>query len=149
MLTELISKENFITLLAVDGWKDAFKIASQPLINSKKIKPEYVEAMIKRVEELGPFINLGKGIAIPHARPEDGVLEKSMSLLKLEEPVQLLNQEGQEVNILIVIATTDNESHLKALQELTVFLREDENIRQLNQIETYEEFVALINNTKE
>ena len=31
--------------------------------------------MIGKVEEFGPFINLGKGIAIPHARPEDGVNE--------------------------------------------------------------------------
>ena len=28
--------------------------------------------MIQKVEEFGPFINLGKGVAIPHARPDEG-----------------------------------------------------------------------------
>ncbi len=26
-----------------------------------------------KVEEFGPFINLGKGVVIPHARPDEGV----------------------------------------------------------------------------
>nr|WP_269207784.1 PTS sugar transporter subunit IIA [Streptococcus equi] len=45
-------------------------MAAQPLLESGQIQASYPEAMIAKVEEFGPFINLGKGIAIPHARPE-------------------------------------------------------------------------------
>ena len=34
----------------------------------------------------GAFIHIGDHIALPHARPEDGVNEVGMSLLKLQQP---------------------------------------------------------------
>ncbi|MFB8734775.1 PTS sugar transporter subunit IIA [Bacillus sp. SL00103] len=43
--------------------------------------------MIQSVDQNGPYIVIAPQVAIPHARPEDGVNELSMSLMTFEQPV--------------------------------------------------------------
>ncbi|MBM7655832.1 mannitol/fructose-specific phosphotransferase system IIA component (Ntr-type) [Neobacillus cucumis] len=49
---------------------------------------------------------------MPHARPEDGVNQLGMSFLKCEHPVYLMEDPKHEINIFIVLAAIDNETHL-------------------------------------
>lgn len=144
MLSDLITKETFQRTDEKLNWKEAIHKAAQPLLDSKSIELSYIDAMIDKVEEFGPFIDLGKGIAIPHARPEDGVNKLSMSMLVLDEPVFLLEQEEHPLSIIIVIAAIDNKSHLDALSHLTVLIREDENIQTIANAKEFEEIEKLI-----
>lgn len=41
--------------------------------------------MIQKVESFGPFIHICPDVALPHARPEDGVNQLGMSLLKIQK----------------------------------------------------------------
>lgn len=145
MITELITNETFQISEKKMGWKEAIKQLAKPLIDSKAIEEKYVDAMISKVEEYGPFINLGKGIAIPHARPEDGVNRTAMGLMVLKYPIYLLDQPDQAVTVLFMIAAADSESHLSALQELTIFLRDDKNVEKLKNVSGYKEFYQLFN----
>ena len=145
MITELITNETFQISEKKMGWKEAIKQLAKPLIDSKAVEAKYVNAMISKVEEYGPFINLGKGIAIPHARPEDGVNRTAMGLMVLKYPIYLLDQPDQEVTVLFMIAAADSESHLSALQELTIFLRDDKNVEKLKNVSVYKEFYQLFN----
>ena len=128
-----------------DGVNRTAMRPAKPLIDSKAVEEKYVDAMISKVEEYGPFINLGKGIAIPHARPEDGVNRTAMGLMVLKYPIYLLDQADQEVTVLFMIAAADSESHLSALQELTIFLRDDKNVEKLKNVSGYKEFYQLFN----
>lgn len=145
MITELITNETFQISEKKMGWKEAIKQLAKSLIDSKAVEEKYVDAMISKVEEYGPFINLGKGIAIPHARPEDGVNRTAMGLMVLKYPIYLLDQADQEVTVLFMIAAADSESHLSALQELTIFLRDDKNVEKLKNVSGYKEFYQLFN----
>ncbi len=145
MITELITNETFQISEKKMGWKEAIKQLAKPLIDSKAVEEKYVDAMISKVEEYGPFINLGKGIAIPHARPEDGVNRTAMGLMVLKYPIYLLDQPDQAVTVLFMIAAADSESHLSALQELTIFLRDDKNVEKLKNVSGYKEFYQLFN----
>lgn len=145
MITELITNETFQISEKKMGWKEAIKQLAKPLIDSKAVEEKYVDAMISKVEEYGPFINLGKGIAIPHARPEDGVNRTAIGLMVLKYPIYLLDQPDQAVTVLFMIAAADSESHLSALQELTIFLRDDKNVEKLKNVSGYKEFYQLFN----
>lgn len=145
MITELITNETFQISEKKMGWKEAIKQLAKPLIDSNAVEEKYVDAMISKVEEYGPFINLGKGIAIPHARPEDGVNRTAMGLMVLKYPIYLLDQPDQAVTVLFMIAAADSESHLSALQELTIFLRDDKNVEKLKNVSGYKEFYQLFN----
>ncbi|HEL1583922.1 TPA: BglG family transcription antiterminator [Streptococcus suis] len=131
MLEELITKETFQWSEERLGWREAIALAAQPLVNSGAVETGYIDAMVAKVEEFGPFIDLGKGIAIPHARPEDGVHQVGMSMLVLDKPVYLLDDPSHEIRLFICIAAVDNQTHLRALSHLTKILREEEHIQQL------------------
>lgn len=131
MLEEMITKETFQWSEEDLGWREAIALAAQPLVDSGSVEKVYVDAMVSKVEEFGPFIDLGKGIAIPHARPEDGVHQVGMSMLVLDKPVYLLDDPNHEIRLFICIAAVDNQTHLRALSHLTKILREEENIQQL------------------
>lgn len=136
LLHDLITEETFQVSSEKLDWEDAIALAAEPLLDKSYINDNYVAEMINRVKDLGPFINLGKGVAIPHARPEDGVSELGMAMLILKEPVLLLN-DTQPVQVLIVIAAVDNETHLSALAHLTNILREDESIETIKKANVF------------
>lgn len=144
LLHELITERTYQVSRERLNWKEAIRLAAQPLLDNGQILPTYPEAMITKVEEFGPFINLGSGIAIPHARPEDGVQAVGMSMLVLEKPIYLLDDPKQEVSLLICIAAIDNETHLKALSHLTTILRDKENVQTLLASRSYQDIKEII-----
>ncbi|NQH34476.1 BglG family transcription antiterminator [Streptococcus suis] len=144
MLSELITKETFQRSPKSLSWREAITLAAQPLLHNDTIEASYVDAMIAKVEEFGPFIDLGKGIAIPHARPEDGVKQVGMSMLVLDKPVQLLDDPSHEIRLFICIAAVDNQSHLRALSHLTKILREDNYVKQLIEAQAFDDIKNLL-----
>lgn len=130
--------------LYADGWQDAIAKAAQPLIRQKKIEPRYVHAMIEAIEKLGPYIVLGKHVALAHARPECGVNEKGIHFTVLNPPVSFGSEKFDPVRLLITLAATDSESHLELLGELAAVLAEEENIIALSDCSNAEEFLALL-----
>ena len=144
LLQELITEATYQTSSERLDWKSAIRLAAQPLLDLGQIELTYPEAMIAKVQEFGPFIDLGKGIAIPHARPEDGVNRVGMSMLVLENPIYLLDDPKHEIRLLICIAAVDNETHLKALSHLTTILRDASNVNALLASKTYSEIKNII-----
>lgn len=144
MLTELITPETIQICDEVSDWETAIRMAAKPLVDSQKIEGRYAEAMIEKVKQYGPFIHIGKGIALPHARPEDGVKELGMSLLKVEKPVLLLDDEKHEIHLFVCLAAVDNEAHLRALSSLTKLLSNRENLDALLAATTKEEIMTIL-----
>lgn len=144
LLQDLITQETYQSSTEKLSWQEAIQLAAQPLLDSGQIDKTYPQAMIDKVKEFGPFIDLGQGVAIPHARPEDGVNEVGMSMLALTEPVQLLDDPRHEVRLLICIAAVDNETHLKALSHLTTILRDKSKVEQLVNSTTYADIQEII-----
>lgn len=107
----------------VADWRLAVKLASQPLLDEALITSEYIEAMIQSVEENGPYMVLADYFALIHARPGEGVLEQSMSLLVTKQPIDL---EGKPVRIFLVLAAADSESHLESLKEIMAIFMDEE-----------------------
>lgn len=144
MLSALLTKEMIQFTDEELNWREAISKAGQPLLDANKISAEYVEAMIKNVEELGTYIHIGKGIAIPHARPEAGVKEVGISFLRTKQPVYLLDQKDHAIDIFICIAAMNNETHLKALADLTQLLVDEGKLQKLKEAETAEQVIEII-----
>ena len=126
MLTELLNKDTIQIANEVANWQDAIRLASAPLLQQNKIENRYIQAMIHSIEEHGPYVVLTPKVAIPHARPTEGVKALSMSLLSLQKPV--LFGPDKPVFLIIVLAAIDSESHLQALMDLTQVLYEPTQI---------------------
>ena len=131
MLTDLLTKEKIRFTNKELSWQEAIELAAQPLLDKHEIEERYIKAIIDKVEAFGPYIDLGLGIALPHARPEEGVKKLGMSFLRCEHPVKLMDDVKHEIKLFIVLAAIDNETHLRALSTLTKILSNKERLSQL------------------
>lgn len=140
-LQEVMEERNILIGYKANTWQEAVRIASLPLLNSMAITPNYVNTMIKMFEHHEPYIVIAPRVAIPHARPEDGVNRLSMSLLTLNDDVAL----GEHpIRIIIVIAAIDRRTHLKALMQLNDLLGDEANIHRILAAEQKKDIVSLI-----
>ncbi|MBM6615341.1 BglG family transcription antiterminator [Desemzia sp. RIT804] len=150
-LTDLLQKK-FIQFTETElKWEDAISVAAQPLLEEEYISRNYITAMVDTVKKLGAYIVLAPHVAVPHARPEDGVKQLGISLLHSKKPIDFnLGQEefdeDREVHLIFILAAIDSTGHLKALQQLTKILEEEENIEELIDTKNSEE---LYNKIKE
>lgn len=144
MLSDLIRKETIALGLEVNDWQDAVRKAGQLLINDGSITEEYIDGAIENVKELGPYIVITKGIALPHATNKVGVNRTAMSLITLKNPVNFGNKNNDPVDTVFMLATTDSTSHLGALQDLSEFLGDEEFLNILRHDTTIEKILAFI-----
>lgn len=125
-------------------WEDAIKKSSQYLLRQGKIEESYIDAMIEAVHRVGPYIVLGKYVALAHARPECGVKEAGIHFTTLEPGVPFGSEKFDPVRLLITLAAVDADSHLELMSELAGILMEEENVERLVECESREEFLSLL-----
>ncbi len=112
-------------------WRDAIREAASPLIKSNAITPQYVDAMFRIMEQMGPYFVIVRGIALAHARPEEGVLKSGVSFARLLEPVKFGHEDNDPVWLVIVLAGSTNNSHIELLRQLARFLGDAEALEAL------------------
>lgn len=136
-----LSEEHLEFRTKVADWKEAIKVAAQPLLTNQIIEQKYISAMIENVLKFGDYMVLVPKVAMPHARPESGALKTGFSILKLEEPVVF--GESQEVYLIICLATNDNQEHLTMLQKISALFDEEEKVDALLKTTSKKEFITL------
>ena len=132
-LRDLLRQENIQIKPEVSNWQEAIRTAAEPLREKGFITPGYIDVMIDNLVKIGPYIVIAPKVAIPHARPEDGVNELSMSLLKLEKAVSFSDKADHDIQLVIVLAAIDGETHLKALSQLTEMLSDKKSFTKIIQ----------------
>lgn len=129
----------------VASWQEALDVCARPLLQAKIIEPEYVAAIIDQHQKLGPYYVLAPGLAMPHARPEEGANGLGLSLLKLREGVSFGAAEDAPVDVIIMLAAPDRHSHIEMISALAELFSSDEDLQQLHQAQTLEEIKNIIN----
>jgi len=143
-LFDLLTESTVIIKASVSDWKDAIRKSGELLLNIDAIEPRYIDAMIKFCEENQAYIVIAPGVALPHARPEDGVKEICLSLITLKEPVKFGHPQNDPVDLVIALGAIDNRSHIKALGQLAEMLMNKETLRKLRNANTKKEALKII-----
>lgn len=112
-------------------WRQAVRLAGAGLAASGRTTAEYTEAMIATIEELGPYVVIAPGLAMPHARPNDSVLETGMSLVTLAEPVSFGHAKNDPVRVVFGLAALDHDKHLELLSEFAAKFSQPEFVNTL------------------
>lgn len=141
--TSLIENKSIAVKQVASDWKEAIKLSTDLLVKSGAIKESYYEAIISKTLEYGAYYIIMPEVAMPHARPEDGVIKDSFSLVTLKEPVEF---EGVgEISILITLAATSNDSHNEfGLMQVANLFEDEENIERIKKAETVEEILEIL-----
>jgi len=97
---------------------------------------------------LGPYIVLMPGVALLHARPEDGVLRPCMGVMTLMKPVEFGHPTNDPVDVIVVFGATDKRSHIDALRVLAERLSDPHIIERMRVAETDAELLTLLVTTR-
>ena len=111
-----------------NDWEDALRIGAGLLIDAGGAEPRYLEAMIKMVNELGPYVVLAPGLALGHAGPDAGAIKTSFSLITLQDPVNFGVPDNDPVDIVFSFAAPNKEEHMQALRQMAMFCCEQSRL---------------------
>lgn len=145
MIEKLFNKETIELNVEVNDWIEAIRFCGSLFVKNGNTEAKYTDAMINTVKNMGQYIVIEKGIAMPHARPEDGVKKIGMGLIKLNKPIEFGNEEYDPVDILIFICAIDKTSHLKALAELMTLIEDNEFLSIVRNSSLKEDVLSYIN----
>lgn len=127
------------------SWEDAIRAAGQLLVDDEVAGAEYIDAMVGVVNRLGAYIVLVPGVALGHARPEDGAKTLGFSLIRLAEPVEFNAGKKDPVDLVFAFASPDDQVHLEALGAFADFVGGPDNLDRLRAAESVEDAHAIIN----
>ncbi|MDH2926144.1 PTS ascorbate-specific transporter subunit IIA [Lonepinella koalarum] len=151
MLKESLIANHSIKLnQTANNWEEAVKIGTDLLVASGAIEPRYYDNIIAKVKEMGPYIILSPGLAMPHARPEEGVIKTAFALVTLTTPV-VFDGEDEPVSVLITLAGSDSDQHMQGIMEITQVLEDEDpnsetgvDLQKLLRCKTADEVIAVI-----
>ncbi|GHZ62458.1 PTS mannitol transporter subunit IIA [Vibrio cholerae] len=146
MLSELITSDVIRIYPNAADWKDAVQKSCQALIDNGAVEPRYVDAIFRSHEELGPYYVVGPSMAMPHARPEDGVNRLSLAITVIQQGVHFDSEGNDPVKMLVMLAATDSESHVGAIAQLAELFMNEEHVEQICNAQTIEDVLAVIKN---
>ena len=131
MLQDILKNSNILLNQECKDWKEAITKAADLLMKEEAIEESYITAMIKSVEEYGPYIVVGKHLALAHTRPEDGVNKLGVSVMTLKDPVYFGNPDNDPVRLVFCLAAVDSYSHLNVMRNLIDLINDEEKIKRL------------------
>ncbi|NEE03877.1 PTS sugar transporter subunit IIA [Phytoactinopolyspora halotolerans] len=110
------------TAVDVEDWRAAVRAACRPLAAAGAVDDRYAERCIEIAEEHGPYMVLAPGLALAHARPEDGVHRLCLASATLAEPVPFGHADNDPVDLVLAFGSPDDSSHLRLLQAVAEHL---------------------------
>jgi len=144
MLIDKITVADIQTQVQAEDWEDAIIKTSKRLLNKGAIEQSYIDAMIRVVKENGPYIVIGKHIALAHSRPEFGVNEMGLTFTTLNPPVNFGADGMDPIKLVITLAALDADAHVDLLGELAEILMDEEKAEALFEATSDEVFLEIL-----
>ena len=127
--------------LSVDA---ALEVTCSKLIENGKVEKSYLEAIQQKHKDIGAYYVLAPKIAMPHARPEDGVNEACLQVTVFKNGVDLESEDNGEVYFSITLAAMDSDSHIQTIMALSEMFQNDDDIDAIIAANTNKEIADIL-----
>jgi mannitol operon transcriptional antiterminator len=144
MLSDLLTEQTIVCRSECMSWEDAVKTAGALMERNGAVEASYTEAMMNGLRKHGPYMVVAPGVALLHARPQDGVNEVGMSLQIVRGGVAFGHSSRDPVRLVFAFGTTDPQSHLQALSHLMSLFNDEQRLNALMQAMSVEEALHLL-----
>ena len=131
------SEENLTVDAAID-------VTCSTLLANNKIEASYVEAIKQKHKDISAYYVLAPKIAMPHARPEDGVKEASLQVTVFKKGVDLESEDNGDVYLSITLAAMDSDSHIHTIMALSELFQNDDDIDAIIAAETEQAIIEIL-----
>ena len=119
----------------------AIREAGRLLCEQGCTKPGYTDCMIAIDQQYRSYIAILPHVALPHARPCDGVIAPGFSFVTLKDGVAFGHPENDPIRLVVGLAAGAGMQHANALMELISMLSEPGNVDTLCRCATPQEFM--------
>jgi mannitol/fructose-specific phosphotransferase system IIA component (Ntr-type) len=143
-LRDLLRPQLVDVSVKAKGWEDAVRKAGSLLVADDAIEARFIDAMIQVAKDLGPYIVVAPGIALPHARPEDGVKKGSIGIMTLDPPIPFGNERNDPVFLVVTLAAVDNEQHVTGLAQMAAVLGDEELVERIRATKDKDEILEIM-----
>ena len=126
LLQDLLSEDNVSFHYPAETWEAVIRHGGQLMVDAGFIEPTYTEAMIDVVRDMGPYIVLAPGLAMPHARPEMGAKQVGAALVTLEKPIDFGSPENDPVSVAIFLCAPNKDEHIQLLTDIATLFEDEE-----------------------
>ena len=126
LLQDLLSEDNVSFHYPAETWEDVIRHGGQLMVDAGFTEPTYTEAMIDVVRDMGPYIVLAPGLAMPHARPEMGAKQVGTALVTLEKPIDFGSPENDPVSVAVFLCAPNKEEHIQLLTDIATLFEDEE-----------------------
>lgn len=126
LLQDLLSEDNVSFRYPAETWEDVIRHGGQLMVDAGFTDPTYTEAMIDVVRDMGPYIVLAPGLAMPHARPEMGAKQVGAALVTLEKPIDFASPENDPVSVAIFLCAPNKDEHIQLLTDIATLFEDEE-----------------------
>ncbi|MGK3143986.1 PTS sugar transporter subunit IIA [Pantoea sp. C2G6] len=144
MLTQWLTPETISIVDHVSDWQTAVRQAARPLLASGAITPAYLDAIFATHAEIGPYYVLTPGLALPHARPEQGACHNGLSLLHIRQGVRFHAAENDPVFVVIMLSALSGDDHIRMITQLAELFSDESRLQQLLVADTLSAIQAVI-----
>lgn len=101
-------------LMAAD-WRQVVDLVGEMLSRNGYANADYTRAIHENIERNGPYLVIAPGLALLHARPEEGALAPGLVLATLARPVSFGHSTNDPVRVALGLTAVDSDGHLDAL----------------------------------
>ena len=123
-------------------WERALYTTAAPLLIRGSMSEEYVECIIERLDEAGPYMFVTEDLILAHARPENGV--KHLDLAIGIAPEGIAFECGKRARIIFLLVVEDQEKHMGILRDLRKSLTKKQQIDTLVDVNNSHEVCELL-----
>lgn len=144
LLQDLLSEDNVSFHYPAETWEDVIRHGGQLMVDAGFTEPTYTEAMIDVVRDMGPYIVLAPGLAMPHARPEMGAKQVGTALVTLEKPIDFGSPENDPVSVAVFLCAPNKEEHIQLLTDIATLFENEEFLDAAVNFESIEDVQAFL-----
>ena len=144
LLQDLLSEDNVSFHYPAETWEDVIRHGGQLMVDAGFIEPTYTEAMIDVVRDMGPYIVLAPGLAMPHARSEMGAKQVGTALVTLEKPIDFGSPENDPVSVAVFLCAPNKDEHIQLLTDIATLFEDEEFLDAAVNFESIEDVQAFL-----
>jgi mannitol/fructose-specific phosphotransferase system IIA component (Ntr-type) len=145
----IVEKKAVICGLEVDNWEDAILKGGRILIDNGAASEEYLSTIVKKCKDNGPYIVIAPGIAMPHARPEEGALALGYGIVTLKTPVSFKDPDNDPISLLIFMAAPSVKEHNEeAVSQIADLCDDEEAVEAMMKASDATEIITILENVE-
>ena len=142
---DLLTTKQAAVNVNVKTWEDAVRTAGRLLVDCGFAEERYIDGMVNLSKELGPYIVITPGVAIPHARPEEGAKGVGFAAVTLNPPINFGNEYNDPVYLVVGFCSPNPKAHVELITKLARMLGQDGFLDKVKAVQTNQQLVDVFN----